>query len=535
MINLIKNAISTPYFSTFFPRHIQTNHFLPKYASFTKPTANYLTKPFSVSHEDASISSKANALKEYVAKNQTKLFQNVTNAYKTDSDKDGIIDINDKDPNMWNVSDRDLRIFSALSYQNKDKLDAYFKLKSTVIDSNYAQQIKEVVNHWEVLRTESPGSGLDYTIFGNGKNSDGSYNNVVIAFRGTTNLPDLTADLRLTFGDTPMQTAYLDQAAKYIEAYKPKNVYSTGHSLGGYLAEYFVAHTIQSRADWAGMFKRSALFNPAVLKHHDLSSQTLKKAYSLANEFTKTNVTDDSDKSHVVTKHKTDSYVIKGEFVDKFLGHYDGTTFFDFKQGKLSGLHALSSFFEKDNQLKETFSQGYRIDHHYDNNDSDNDGLTDTMEKRIGSNIHKADTDNDGYDDSTEAYLGSNVLASNIIPTLTEKGVQIVNLNANGDSTTYSIHAEQPIALTAEYRAADEAAPMAINSELAESSLLATEFEQPFETEVFSLSSEFSANDDNLNAINVAANDSNFSYPAATHFAGFTANIEVPQYGAAVM
>ncbi|VEI48941.1 LPXTG-motif cell wall anchor domain-containing protein [Actinobacillus equuli] len=35
-------------------------------------------------------------------------------------------------------------------------------------------------------------------------------------------MPDLTADLRLTFGDTPMQTAYLDQAAKYIEAYKPK-------------------------------------------------------------------------------------------------------------------------------------------------------------------------------------------------------------------------------------------------------------------------------------------------------------------------
>ncbi|VEI48943.1 Uncharacterised protein [Actinobacillus equuli] len=75
MINLIKNAISTPYFSTFFPRHIQTNHFLPKYASFTKPTANYLTKPFSVSHEDASISSKANALKEYVAKTKPNYFK----------------------------------------------------------------------------------------------------------------------------------------------------------------------------------------------------------------------------------------------------------------------------------------------------------------------------------------------------------------------------------------------------------------------------------------------------------------------------
>ncbi|WGE59207.1 Mbeg1-like protein [Actinobacillus equuli] len=481
------------------------------------------------------MSSSTNDLKEYVAKNQTKLFQNVTNSYKTDSDKDGIIDINDKDPNMWNVSDRDLRIFSALAYESKSKLDAYFKLKPTVIDSSYAQQIKEVVNNWEVLRTESPGSGLDYTIFGNGKNADGSYNNVVIAFRGTTDLPDLTADLRLAFGDTPMQTAYLDQAAKYIEEYKPKNVYSTGHSLGGYLAEYFVAHTIQSRADWADTFKRSALFNPAILKHHDLSSQTLKKAADLANEFTKTNVTDDSDKSNIVTKHKTDSYVISGEFVDKFLGHYDGTTFFDFKKGQLSGLHALSSFFEKNNQLKEEFSQGYRMDHHYDNDDSDNDGLTDIMEKRIGSNIHKADTDNDGYDDSTEAYLGSDALASNIIPTLTDNGIQIVVLNANGNSVAYGIHAEQPIALMAESHEVEAVAPMALESELTESSLLVAELEQPLEAETLSLPSEFSVNDDSLEEVSLAANDGEFSYPEAANFSGFATNLEAPQYEAAVI
>ncbi|WP_258866777.1 DUF2974 domain-containing protein [Actinobacillus ureae] len=100
--------------------------------------------------------------------------------------------------------------------------------------------------------------------------------------------------MRLTFGDTPMQTAYLDQTAQYIEAYKPKNVYSTGHSLGGYLAEYFVVHTIQSRAGWDDMFERSALFNPAVLKHHGLSTQTLKQVADLANKFTKTDMIDDS-------------------------------------------------------------------------------------------------------------------------------------------------------------------------------------------------------------------------------------------------
>nr|WP_244261824.1 hypothetical protein [Actinobacillus ureae] len=162
-----------------------------------------------------------------------------------------------------------------------------------------------------------------------------------------------------------------------------------------------------------------------------------------------------SDTSNVVTKHKTDSYIISGEFVDKFLGRYDGTTSFDFKKGQLSGLHALSSFFEKDAQLKEEFSQGYRMDYHYSNDDRDQDGLTDVMEKRIGSDINNAGTDNDGYADGLEIHLGSDALASNIIPTLTENGIQIVDLNTNGNSTTYSIDTEQPMALMAEYREVD--------------------------------------------------------------------------------
>ncbi|WP_244911353.1 hypothetical protein [Actinobacillus ureae] len=128
------------------------------------------------------------ALEDYAAQHQPESFKNVNLAYKPDTDKDGIIDLHDKNPNMWNVSDRDLRIFSSLSYQDKAKLSTYFNGKYS--DSPYAQQIKEVVDNWEVLRTESPGSGLDYVIFGNGKNADGSYDNVVIAFRGTSEFTD---------------------------------------------------------------------------------------------------------------------------------------------------------------------------------------------------------------------------------------------------------------------------------------------------------------------------------------------------------
>lgn len=474
-------------------------------------------------------------LENYAATYRDQLIKNIALAYKPDTDKDGIIDLYDKNPNMWNVSDRDLRIFSSLSYQDKSKLAAYFN--GHYSDSPHAQQIKEIIDHWEILRMERPGSGLDYVIFGNGKNADGSYDNVVIAFRGTSEFADLTADLRLMFGDTPMQTAYLDQAAQYIEAYKPKNVYSTGHSLGGYLAEYFVAHTIQSRAGWDDMFERSALFNPAILKYHGLSSQTLKQAADLANKFTKIEVVDDSDQSNIITKHKTDSYIINGEFVDKFLGRYEGSTSFDFKKGQVSGLHSLSSFFEKDLQLKDVFSQGYRMDDHYANDDTDQDGLTDVMEKLIGSDINNADTDNDGYADGLETLLGSDALASNIIPTLTENGLQIVDLNSNESYPGYSFHAAQPIALMSEFSETDQA-PITRENEIDDSHLLVIE-EQSIETEAFSLSTEFSVNSNSLNNINLAANDSEFSYTPntseAANIVSFPTNFENPQYEAAIL
>ena len=89
----------------------------------------------------------------------------------------------------------------------------------------------------------------------------------MVAFRGTqaTSIKDVLADLKIVTGNLPAQTKYLNDIARYIDTLHAKNVYSTGHSLGGYLAEYFAAHTMQQRNDWASDFKRSSLFNPAVL------------------------------------------------------------------------------------------------------------------------------------------------------------------------------------------------------------------------------------------------------------------------------
>ena len=108
----------------------------------------------------------------------------------------------------------------------------------------------------------------------------GGWENVVVAFRGTqaTSIKDVLADLNIMTGNLPAQTKYLNDIARYIDTLHVKNVYSTGHSLGGYLAEYFAAHTMQQRNDWASDFKRSSLFNPAVLNVDKASPEALKQA-----------------------------------------------------------------------------------------------------------------------------------------------------------------------------------------------------------------------------------------------------------------
>ena len=94
--------------------------------------------------------------------------------YGRDTDKDGLIDVIDRAPKEWNVSERDLRMFASLAYEDKETLEALFRGKhedgSKYISQkelvNYAD-VSELTGKWELLKAESPGSGLDYAVFGN--------------------------------------------------------------------------------------------------------------------------------------------------------------------------------------------------------------------------------------------------------------------------------------------------------------------------------------------------------------------------------
>lgn len=331
--------------------------------------------------------------------------------YGRDTDKDGLIDVIDRAPKEWNVSERDLRMFASLAYEDKETLEALFRGKhedgSKYISQkelvNYAD-VSELTGKWELLKAESPGSGLDYAVFGN-RNEKGELDSVVVAFRGTQlfSLSDIGADLKILFANTPTQATYLNDIAQFIDSLNPKNVYSTGHSLGGYLAEYFAAHTMQQKYDWSVNFQHSSLFNPAILKIDNNSSDNLKNARYMAESFTKTPVIDKSDITQDKQLYKTNSYVIKGEWVSSGnwlfsgLGEYNNTISFDFKQSNRWGKHSMSSFYEKDatGKLEKYFSYGSRIDSHYNNpykTDTDRDGFSDGIEAKLKSDPQDADS-----------------------------------------------------------------------------------------------------------------------------------------------
>lgn len=331
--------------------------------------------------------------------------------FAKDSDGDGLIDAIDRNPNQWNVSERDLRMFASLAYEDESRLKTLFNGYERWNYANAARavnqkyflgqaDVSELTGKWELLKAESPGEGLQYALFGDGKKSDGNYANIVLAFRGTDKKfglsnSDLDDNLDIASADLPDQAKdrYLNPILQSILDYKPSNVYTTGHSLGGYLAQYFATHTMQKLTEQQNKFQHSSLFNPAILNIDADSVTELTEARELSENFVYAPV-NDGDILSEKNLYKTNSYVITGEWVGKKLGFYGNTQFFDFKQGEWWGKHDMTSFYEKDGKLQQYFSQGSRIDKHYGNpylKDSDRDGFSDGIESKTGSDPYRSD------------------------------------------------------------------------------------------------------------------------------------------------
>lgn len=357
--------------------------------------------------------------------------QNLDKAYKQDSDGDGVIDIHDKNPQMWDVSERDLRFFAAAAHSSENVNKQIFNNHRASNIASFNEQrlngntdISELIAHWDMLRVIQDSDGLQYAIYGNGKQANDSYKNIVIAFKGTNDATDWLGNMNIATGDKHPQANHLQKAADTVATYNPENLYTTGNSLGGYLAQYFATYTVQKHPQLAQVFRHSSVFNTAILKTTSSSPNDLKEARVTADEFLRTSIRDDNDASTPVNLNKVNSYVIRGEWLSGMLGSYDNTTFFN-GTGSSFNKHNMNQFFGNNAQLEERFSRGTRIDKHYLNKDSDNDGLTSLQEAKLGTSSKKSDTDGDGFTDKLEAQLASNPLNSSDIPNFLDK----ININ----------------------------------------------------------------------------------------------------------
>ena len=175
-----------------------------------------------------------------------------------DTDGDGLTDKeeNEKraqgyqefDPLTWNVGPRDMAMFMELVYRKDDYikrvLDDSRPLKDFELYANrqeYAMMNAELAPFWKVKETYHDATGFDAVLFENRSRFPFLKNGTVhvLAIRGTKGFgKDIFADIGIVLGISPRQA----EAAKSLvhrlsKDSSIKNLYLTGQSLGGYLAQ----------------------------------------------------------------------------------------------------------------------------------------------------------------------------------------------------------------------------------------------------------------------------------------------------------
>lgn len=288
----------------------------------------------------------ANNQQKQVKKNTEETIN--TNINK-DSDGDGILDKDEKPEDIlkWNFSDRDALMFSTLSYLEdtyiKGILDENSPLLSTGEDSNRISMIHyELSPYWKIKQTYHYNNGFDAVVFEN-KSKDKNIQSdlTVLAIRGTDETKDLDDDLALFVGANPDQA---NSAESLIDALTldptNKNMYITGHSLGGYLTLRAHAYAEQKGYDF---IKKSYTFNAPKVKGN-LFNKNLQQTEILVNELTK------NGKS-VHYKTNNDNIIPLVGFVKEVV-----------EVGATNGKHALKSFYEEKVNNSGYFSIGTRND-----------------------------------------------------------------------------------------------------------------------------------------------------------------------------
>lgn len=330
----------------------------------------------------------------FLSLNSLALEFDATNYYLKDSDLDGVVDKYDKRPYKYDVSDRDLRFFQRLAYRSEEELRKIFSndkeaiLKFNEQRLNSSADVTEIVKVYDFVMQKNFKNGFSASIFKNGKTA-------ILAFRGTNDLSDAKSDGQIAISKKAEQAENAIEMYKYLKDYD--SFYLTGHSLGGYLAQYFGATVAYNDP----RFKHAAIFN---------SPQLYIKNEEIINERNISNLekiyVDDSDKKNVKVLKKIQAYSIFGDSVSYMKPVLN--TLWN-KQVNFAFKHSSSNFIPEkyDENFKNWFSKGYRLDLPYLNIDTDKDGILDVDEYKIGTNPNFFDTDFDGFSDKIELLLNT--------------------------------------------------------------------------------------------------------------------------------
>ena len=257
-----------------------------------------------------------------------------------DSDGDGLIDsdklketdkvvisnnnpiIADKHNNSWDVSDRDLLIFSGLAYFspkelekllpkngktevslfNFDELKSDNKPKNQFYDLNIKSTDRSLFTNWIFVNQlenafKEPEIAGDATVKDNYHSTvsyfiDKNKKNIIVAFRGSEeNGEAALGNLDIPNGPNPKERAAKYQINKIIEEIKLnyphfENIYITGHSLGGYQAVNAGDWILEADnlADIKGKLRRVVNFNGPGFNKQDAS---LSRVITKGNIFTR--------------------------------------------------------------------------------------------------------------------------------------------------------------------------------------------------------------------------------------------------------
>ena len=175
-----------------------------------------------------------------------------------DSDGDGLLDNEDDNKTKWYMTDRDAVLFMELSYRNDDYIKKILDHKNLFPylyreRQEYKMMHNELAPFWKMKKSYHTDNGMDAVLFET--KSDFPYlkdsSVQMLAIRGTklynsTDVNDLTNDLVLFGGNQPTQ---VNDIRKVIEELAKDssvtNLYITGHSLGGYLAQIAAVEAYQ--------------------------------------------------------------------------------------------------------------------------------------------------------------------------------------------------------------------------------------------------------------------------------------------------